>query len=73
MVKVVGFNAGYHLQSFLGGNHVSMAKQQINQFTLVQQSRQQVVRAYCPNMYTVVFRHNAVVVVVRVGSDTRHK
>ena len=34
--------------------HVALSKWSINQFKLVQQSRQQTKRAYCPNIYTVV-------------------
>ena len=33
--------------------HVTLAKQPINQFKPVQQRRDQVLRAYCPNIYTV--------------------
>ena len=31
--------------------HVALSKQPINQFQLVQQSRQKALRAYCPNIY----------------------
>ena len=33
--------------------HVALPKQFTNQLKPVQQSRQQLLRAYCPNMYTV--------------------
>ena len=35
-------------------NHVDMPKWPINQYILVQQSRQQALRAYCSNAYTVL-------------------
>ena len=34
--------------------HVALLKKPINQFKPVQQSRNQALKAYCPNMYTVV-------------------
>ena len=34
--------------------HASLAKWLINQFKPVQQRRQQALRAYCPNIYTVI-------------------
>ena len=34
--------------------HVALPKHPINQFKPVQQSRQQAIRAYCPNVYTDV-------------------
>ena len=33
--------------------HAALPKQPINQFKLIQQSRQQTLRAYCPDIYTV--------------------
>ena len=33
--------------------HVALSNRSINQFKPVQQNRQQALRAYCPNMYTV--------------------
>ena len=48
--------------SFLGGPgrnrvfvHFDLSKRPINQFKPVQQSKQQALRAYCPNIYTVPF------------------
>ena len=37
--------------------HVALSKLPINQFKPVQQSRQQALSAYCPNIYTVLFHH----------------
>ena len=34
--------------------HVALPKRLINQFKLVQENRQQALRAYCPNIYTVL-------------------
>ena len=34
--------------------HVVLPKRPINEFKLDQQSRQQALKAYCPNIYTVV-------------------
>ena len=34
---------------------VALSKRPINHFKVVQQSRQQVLRAYCPNIRTVIF------------------
>jgi hypothetical protein len=34
--------------------HVALPKQPINQFELFQPSRQFALRAYCPNIYTVI-------------------
>ena len=33
--------------------HVALPKQHVNQFIPVQQNRQQALRAYCPNIYTM--------------------
>ena len=33
--------------------YVALSKQPLNQFKLDQKSRQQALRAYCPNIYTV--------------------
>ena len=41
--------------------HVALPKQPINQFKLYQQSRQKVLRAYCPNIYTAFARQNCIV------------
>ena len=34
--------------------HVALTKQPVNQFATIQKSRQQALRAYCPNIYTVI-------------------
>ena len=47
--------------------HVALLKWSINQIKPVQQSRQQGLRAYCPNIYTVsmTLPNKAIVVILR--------
>ena len=48
--------------------HVALPKWPINNFKLVKQSRQQVPRAYCPNLYTVIKGAQAVVILAMTAN-----
>ena len=47
------FLAGLVRNQVFSAVHLALTKRRINQFKPVQQSRQQVLRAYCPNIYAV--------------------
>ena len=43
----------FHFETVFNTVYVVLPKQPINQFKPIQQSRQQALKAYCPNLYTV--------------------
>ena len=53
--------------------HVSLPKQPINQFKPVQQSRYQVLRAYCPYTYILWDGHHEMLDSLKPRTSTFHK
>ena len=53
--------------------HVALPKRPINQFNLIQQSRQQALRAFYPNIYTVAMRKKKGLPGVKVCTTYKRK